>query len=225
MGTIGAEAAAPLLDSVRLADDTASAGDTALVRGTVGTEEMVGAVGALRSAAGFPLGGFLALRSRSAEMAPFTRLRRMIFYAFGGGLVLALLSSLVLAGQITRPVRAVVAATDKVREGQYSGRVAVRSRDEIGDLARAFDHMLKELRDKQQLVDYLQSAGERTVPLSTAGGEITEVRRAPRPSITGVLETGQVLADRYEVKALCWARAAWAWCTAPSTGSWAKWSP
>jgi serine/threonine protein kinase len=34
------------------------------------------------------------------------------------------------------------------------------------------------------------------------GGEITEVRRAPRPSITGLLETGQVLGDRYEIKTL-----------------------
>jgi len=203
VGTLAAEAAAPLLDSVRLADDTASAGDTTLIRGTVGGEEIVGAVGALRSAAGFPLGGFLALRSRSAEMAAFTQLRRIIFYAFGGGLVLALLSSLVVARQITRPVRALVAATDKVRQGQYSGRVKVTSRDEIGDLARSFDHMMKELRDKEQLVEYLQSAAERTIPLATVGGpEATVVPRAPRPSITGVLDAGQVLGDRYEVKAL-----------------------
>ena len=205
VGTLAAEAAAPLLDSVRLADDTASAGDTALVRGSVGGEEIVGAVGALRSAAGFPLGGFLALRSRSAEMAAFTQLRRIIFYAFGGGLVLALLSSLVVARQITRPVHALVSATEKVREGQYSGRVKVTSRDEIGDLARSFDHMLKELRDKEQLVEYLQSAAERTVPLQTVGGldaTATAVRHAPPPSITGELQSGQVLGDRYEVKAL-----------------------
>jgi serine/threonine-protein kinase len=202
LGTLPAAAAAPLLDSVRLSEDTAAAGDTTLVRGAVAGEEMVGAVGALRSAAGFPLGGFLALRSRSAEMAAFTQLRRIILIAFGGGLVLALLSSLILARQITRPVRALVAATDKVREGQFSGKVETRSRDEIGDLARAFDHMLKELRDKQQLVEFLQSSGDRTVPLSTVGGEATVVARAPRPSVTGVLETGQVLGNRYEVKAL-----------------------
>jgi serine/threonine-protein kinase len=135
-------------------------------------------------------------------MAAFTQLRRIIVYAFGGGLALALLSSLVLAGQITRPVRALVAATDKVREGQFSGRVQAGSRDEIGDLARAFDHMLKELRDKQQLVDYLQSTGDRTVPLATAAPQATVVQRGPRPSITGVLDAGAVLGNRYEIKAL-----------------------
>jgi serine/threonine-protein kinase len=203
LGTLDAAAVAPLLAPVRLSEDTATAADTPVIRGRVGNEEMVGTVGALRSAAGFPLGGFLALRSRSAEMAAFTQLRRIILYAFGGGLLLALLSSLVVARQITRPVRALVAATEKVRQGQYSGRVKVASGDEIGDLARSFDHMMKELRDKQQLVEYLQGAAERTVPLPTAAAApVTPAQPAPRPSPTGVLRAGEVLGDRYEIKAL-----------------------
>ncbi|HET7039875.1 MAG TPA: HAMP domain-containing protein, partial [Gemmatimonadales bacterium] len=201
VGTLDAMTVTPLLESVRLPEDPAA--DTVMVRGRVAGEEMVGAVGALRSAAGFPLGGFLALRSRSAEMAAFVQLRRIILYAFGGGLALALLSSLILARQITRPVRALVSATEKVREGQYSGRVRVRSRDEIGELARAFDHMMKELRDKQQLVEYLQGAAERTVPLPTAAAaHVTPAQPTPRPSPTAVLRAGEVLGDRYEIKAL-----------------------
>jgi serine/threonine-protein kinase len=62
--------------------------------------------------------------------------------------------------------------------------------------------MLKELRDKQQLVDYLQSTGDRTVPLATAAPQATVVQRGPRPSITGVLDAGAVLGNRYEIKAL-----------------------
>jgi serine/threonine-protein kinase len=202
VGTVPTDAVTALLDSVRLAEDPEAAADTTVRRATALGEEMLGVVGALRSAAGYPLGGFLALRSRSAELGAFAQLRQTILVAFGGGLVLALLSSLALARQITRPVRALVAATEKVREGQYGGSVPARSRDEIGDLARAFDHMLKELRDKQQLVEYLQGAGERTVPLAVATAMATAVPRAPRPSATGVLQTDEVLAGRYEIKAL-----------------------
>jgi serine/threonine-protein kinase len=203
VGTLAGDGVAPLLESVRLPEDPAAPADTTVRRGTLAGQEMLGAAGPLRSAAGFPLGGFLALRSRSAELAGFLQLRRTIIYAFAGSLVLALLSSLALARQVTRPVRALVAATRKVGEGQYSGRVEVRSRDEIGDLARAFDGMLKELRDKQQLVDYLQSAAERTVPIATAAASSeATVPRAPRPTVTGRLEPGQTLAGRYEIKAL-----------------------
>jgi serine/threonine-protein kinase len=197
IGTVPTEAVTGLLDAVRLAEDPGTPADTTVRRATVAGEELLGVIGALRSAAGYPLGGFLALRSRSDELAAFVQLRRTILIAFGGGLVLALLSSLILARQITRPVRALVAATDKVREGQYSGSVQARSRDEIGDLARAFDHMLKELRDKQQLVEYLQGAGDRTVPLGAS-----VVPQAPRPSVTSVLQVDEVLAGRYEIQAL-----------------------
>jgi serine/threonine-protein kinase len=203
VSTVPGDAVAGLLDAVRLTDDPNAPPDTTVRRMTVGGDEMLGVVGALRSAAGYPLGGFLALRSRSAELAAFTALRRTILYAFGGGLVLALLSSLIVARQVTRPVRALVTATDKVREGQYSGRIQVAGSDEIGDLARAFDHMLKELRDKQQLVEYLQGAGERTIPLSTVRGAQANVAPRPsRPSFTGVIPAGETLADRYEIKAL-----------------------
>ena len=203
VSTVPGEAVAGLLDAVRLTDDPNAPADTTVRRTTVGREEMLGVVGALRSAAGYPLGGFLALRSRSAELAAFTALRRTILYAFGGGLVLALLSSLIVARQVTRPVRALVTATDRVREGQYSGRIQVAGSDEIGDLARAFDHMLKELRDKQQLVEYLQGAGERTIPLGTVRASQANVAPRPsRPSFTGVIPSGETLADRYEIKAM-----------------------
>lgn len=202
VGTIPPDGVAPLLASVQLVEDPDAPPDTTVRRAVVNGEEMLGVVGPLRTAAGFPLGGFLALRSRSAELAAFTQLRRVIFYAFGGGLALALLSSLAVARQVTRPVRSLVAATEKVRDGQYSGGVSVTSGDEIGDLARAFDHMLKELRDKQQLVDFLQSAAERTVSLATVDPEATLPPRPAAPPATGVIATGQVLGDRYEIKAL-----------------------
>ncbi|HEU4955569.1 MAG TPA: HAMP domain-containing protein, partial [Gemmatimonadales bacterium] len=97
----------------------------------------------LRSADGVPLGGFIGLHSRDADLAAYRQLSRTIGWAFLVGLLLALGSSVLVARRITRPVRQLVAATRKVSEGQYTGRIAVGGGDEIGELAGAFGQMVE----------------------------------------------------------------------------------
>jgi len=175
-------------------------GDTAGVRlrWNLDHTSLVGVVGALKNASGIPVGGYVGLRSRDQELAAFTQLRNTVLQAFVAGLLLAILSSLVMARRVTRPVQQLVEATRQVAEGQYSGRIAVASHDEIGELAAAFQRMLKELKDKQELVEYLSSGGV-TVAL-TAQGQATPPGRPSRATLTGVLEMGHVLDGRYEIK-------------------------
>ena len=58
--------------------------------------------------------------------------------------LLAILSLLTLG--ITRPLRAMVEATDKIAQGDLDHRIGLDSRDEIGHLARSFDRMTEDLR-------------------------------------------------------------------------------
>jgi serine/threonine-protein kinase len=164
---------------------------------------LVGVVGALRTASGVPVGAYAGLRSRDLELASFVQLRNTVFQAFIAGLALAILSSLVLARRVTRPVQRLVAATRQVADGQYSGKIDVASRDEIGELAAAFQRMLRELKEKQDLVEYLSGSGAQTVAL-TAGqqAQVTPpgAGTRPVPGVTGLLEVGQVLANRYEIR-------------------------
>ncbi len=173
------------------------------LRWNVGGTALVGVVGALKTASGVPVGGYVGLRSRDSELATFVQLRNTVFQAFVAGLILAILSALALARRVTRPVKQLVEATRQVAEGQYSGKIAVASSDEIGELAAAFQRMLKELKDKQDLVEYLSSGGAQTVAL-TAGqqAQVTAQGQGTRPvaALTGLLEIGQVLANRYEIK-------------------------
>jgi serine/threonine-protein kinase len=172
------------------------------VRWGMGGETLVGTVGPLLTAGGDPIGGYVGLRSRDVELATFVQLRTTIFQAFVVGLVLAILSSLVVARQITRPVRRLVDATRQVTEGQYSGTIDVASRDEIGELAGAFRRMMQELKEKQELVEYLSGGAAQTLALTAA--QVSQVTQpgvpAPRMTRTGLLEMGQVLANRYEIK-------------------------
>jgi serine/threonine-protein kinase len=150
------------------------------------------------------MGGYLALRSLDAELASFRRLQRTLGIVGAAGLLVALLAAWVVARQIARPVRALVAATRRVADGDLGGDVPVAGRDEIGQLAGAFRHMLEELRAKQQLVEFLSSgAGAATERIPLAGGEAavpTLVRAAAAG--TGMLAVGQTFAGRYEVKAI-----------------------
>ena len=152
-----------------------------------------------------PLGGYMALRSLSEELAGYKRLQTFLIILGVVAILLALVASYLVARQIAAPVRSLVTATNRVAEGDYSADVPVRSGDEIGQLAAAFRHMMEELKAKQQLVDFLSgSAGSAaTQPIYTAGGDVatpTMVRSIAGG--TGMLAVGQTLAGRYEIKSV-----------------------
>jgi signal transduction histidine kinase len=69
--------------------------------------------------------------------------------------VLAMLVALVLvrflARGLTTPLREIAQATDAMADGDYSKRVAVTSRDEIGALARAFNRMAEQLDETDRV--------------------------------------------------------------------------
>jgi class 3 adenylate cyclase len=65
--------------------------------------------------------------------------------------ILGLLFSLLIVRGLTRPVRALVAATGQIERGNLQVQVPVLTRDEIGDLAISFNRMAGELRIKEQI--------------------------------------------------------------------------
>jgi class 3 adenylate cyclase len=59
--------------------------------------------------------------------------------------------TLLLTRSVLSPVRELVAATERVKEGDLSARVMVTSGDEIGQLARSFNEMLTGLEERERL--------------------------------------------------------------------------
>jgi serine/threonine-protein kinase len=182
-----------------LASDSAGEAMTARMGGA----HLIGLAGAIRSPAGDLRGGFVAFRSREAELAAFRTLQRTILVAILLGIVLALASAYVLARHIARPVQQLARATRMVQDGDYSVEIPITSQDEIGVLSRAFRNLVEDLKEKAQLVEYMmQAAGSSaTQPLGAARTAIREV--ADRPSLGSggdVLRPGSVFAGRYEVK-------------------------
>jgi serine/threonine-protein kinase len=195
--TLPAEEITPALrDALQpqaLAADTGGEG-TALAA-SMGGQHLIGLAGAIRSPGGDLRGGFVALRSREAELAAFNTLRRTMLMAVALGVVLALIFAFVQARQISGPVRRLVLATRQVQDGDYSVDIDVKSRDEIGVLSQAFKALVEDLKEKAALVDYMMAASgsAATQPIASVPTVIREVGGDP-------VRPGAVFAGRYEVK-------------------------
>jgi two-component system OmpR family sensor kinase len=97
---------------------------------------------------------------------------RTVLLAGLAGLLVALVLSLFVARRLTRPLRELSAGAGRVATGEPGVRVAVRSDDEIGQLAAAFNTMAAELelaRDAERAF-LLSVSHEFKTPLSAVRG-------------------------------------------------------
>jgi serine/threonine-protein kinase len=195
--TVAREALTPALlqelHAIASAEGDAMRADVA-----VGGTAFVALGGLLRSAGGTPLGGYVLLRNRAAEYALFNELERTILLSGALGLLAAFLFSLLVARWVTRPVTKLADAAMRASDGDYNAEITASSKDEIGALASAFRRLLGDLKEKQQLVEFLSGANDdaKTVQLQTGAMTGTSANRA----VAVGLVPGSTFANRYEVK-------------------------
>ncbi len=84
---------------------------------------------------------------------------------------------------IVNPIGQLVSATQRIARGDLSHPVAINTNDEIGDLARSFNQMVKQLEDsREELEDYSRTlekkVEERTVKLRRNVRELSDARKA-----------------------------------------------
>ena len=94
-------------------------------------------------------GSYIAyIRDNRATVDALTsELLSIILRALVLGLVICVILSFLLSQILITPIRALTIGTKRVAAGDYTGRVTVDSRDEIGDLTQNFNHMAKVLQD------------------------------------------------------------------------------
>ncbi|MDF1555010.1 MAG: response regulator [Deferrisomatales bacterium] len=83
--------------------------------------------------------------------------------------------AVVIAGRIARPIRQLVGVAQEVSRGELDHHIDIRTGDEVGELAVAFDEMLVRLRDYRAEVEshsrtLEKKVEERTVELQLATG-------------------------------------------------------
>lgn len=166
---------------------------TTLVMGGV---EYVALGAPLRTAAGSLVGGVVVFRNRDKEFAAFRRLEQTIILWGVIGLIGAGLLAFGIARQITRPVLALVSATKRAADGDYTADITVTAGGEIGTLADAFRAMLGDLRDKQALVEFLSAGNTDAKTVSMLAASATVAMKMQE----GGIAPGMTFALRYEVK-------------------------
>jgi diguanylate cyclase (GGDEF)-like protein len=75
-------------------------------------------------------------------LAPFKRMSASFFWLSAAGVAILVAGSLIIARSITRPVHRLAEAAHSVQQGDYTRHVLVEHKDEIGQLAVSFNHML-----------------------------------------------------------------------------------
>lgn len=126
--------------------------------------------------------------------------RSLLLAALAAGLV-AVLLTLVLSRRILGPVEALTAAARRMEKGDLTRRVTVRSQDEIGELAHAFNAMADGLtrleQGRRRMVTDI--AHELRTPLSNLRGYLEAVQdgvAAPTPELIASLHEEALLLSR-----------------------------
>jgi signal transduction histidine kinase len=81
------------------------------------------------------------------------RTRLMLILIGLGGFLLGLVGAVVLAKRITGPLQKLVEGTVRISKGDFTQTISVGSRDEIGDLARSFNEMTKDLLETRRQME------------------------------------------------------------------------
>jgi len=103
----------------------------------------------------------------------------LILVVVGIGIVVTIL----LVDIIVKPIGQLVSATQRIARGDLSHPVAINTNDEIGDLAKSFNQMVKQLEDSRvELEDYSRTlekkVEERTAKLRRNVRELSKARKA-----------------------------------------------
>ncbi|MGQ9793010.1 MAG: sensor histidine kinase [Anaerolineae bacterium] len=117
------------------------------------------------------------------EMAPrevryLARINYASFLAASVAVGIALVLGIFLAQRLSRPLRELTAATRAMARGELEQRVPVRSRDELGELAAAFNQMSAELSRAHQMRRQMTAdiAHELRTPLTVTVGYLEALR-------------------------------------------------
>ncbi len=98
-------------------------------------------------------------------------------------LICAVLGVTLLAYYLLRPVRSLVAATNRIAQGDLNHTIPVQTRDELGDLTRSFNHMVRNLsRIQQELV-----RSEKLISLGRLSAGVAHEIRNPLNAIKGAI--------------------------------------
>lgn len=113
------------------------------------------------------------------------RVQGIVFLVAGISLVLAVLATIVMSAQITRPLNKLATGAKAIGEGNLDTQIHVGRNDELGFLAHEFNIMAIRLKELDQLKDEFVSSvsHELRSPLAAISGYVELMTRKPLEQI------------------------------------------
>ena len=128
--------------------------------------------------------------------APYIDLQNKVVYSFFaigvGGVVIVLILSFFITTGIIRPLREMLRATRQIAAGDLSVKIPISSKDEIGQLAESYNHMLAGLKQaRQDLEGYGRTLEEKVEQRSRQLKKIqTQLMQSEKLTSLGRLASG-----------------------------------
>lgn len=121
------------------------------------------------------------------EMQAAIRETRWMLILFGCvGLILGTLGVALLANRITGPLRKLVEGTVRISKGDFSQEIEVDSADEVGELARGFNQMTRDLLETRQRMEEANKKLVQAEKLASIGRLSTTIAHEIRNPLTSV---------------------------------------
>jgi two-component system nitrogen regulation sensor histidine kinase NtrY len=96
------------------------------------------------------LGVLLVGSSRQSLIQMLDFIRALALLVGGGVILLGLVLGWWISARVTRPIEELAAGAREVAAGHWEARVEVHSRDEVGQLAEAFNEMTRQLAEQRE---------------------------------------------------------------------------
>jgi len=136
-----------LIDSARKSGQQASG----ILYPTDRREDSVSATAIpLKNEAGGVLAVLTVTISRAGMVQAQQHIRAIAYGVAAGGILFTIFFSLWIAARVSRPIERLAYAAEEVASGNWETRVPERGRDEVGVLARSFNHMTGQLVSQRE---------------------------------------------------------------------------
>jgi two-component system NtrC family sensor kinase len=190
--TAAGERALGTLAPKEVSDAVLRRGETWYGRALVVNDWYMSEYAPVRNYDGRVIGMLAAGLPENTYTGPRNRVIFSFFCLAGVGFVLIIGITYVMIGNITRPLGEMVAATRKIRVGDFDQEVRLSSPDEIAQLADAFNAMLKSLRQGKSALEEWGRTLEEKVKQRTEELSAMQVRvaQAERLASLGMLAAG-----------------------------------
>ncbi|MEO8670509.1 MAG: protein kinase [Tahibacter sp.] len=129
------------------------------------------------------LGTVMVLTSADQILSSYQSILNSVVIAGLISMLAALLLSFVISKGILRPVRAMAKAAEDAAAGNFQTRIGTEGSDELARLARAFDSLLSDLREKSDMEGYVGNLARFLPEPGQDAAPVVELRTRPSSTV------------------------------------------